>query len=57
MKQLNFDGRLLEGKDFSKKIRDIAIETDFSGNEYEELFLYKIPSRKYYHRKKFFIYK
>ncbi len=57
MTKLNFDGRLLEGKDFSKKIRDIAIESDFSGNEYEDLFLSKIPSRKYYHRKTFFIYK
>ena len=54
MKKLNFDGRLLEGKDIRKKLRDIVYEADFSGNEFDETFLSSLPSKKYFHKKNLF---
>jgi len=53
MNKINFDGRLLEGKDIQKKIHDIAYEMDFSGKENDE-FLYTYHPKKYY-RKYYFI--
>ena len=53
MNKLNFDGRLLEGKNVEKQIRDIAYEMDFSGKELD--YNYTISNRNFYHRKKFFI--
>lgn len=53
MNKLNFDGRLLEGKNVEKKIRDIALEMDFSGNERD--LDYNITSKKIYpHKRRFF---
>ena len=46
MNKINFDGRLLEGKDIQKKIHDIAYEMDFSGKENDE-FLYTYHPKKY----------
>lgn len=56
MKKLNFDGRLLEGKNVERKLRDIAYEMDFSGNEQEEHFYYNNVPKKFYHNKRKFFY-
>ena len=55
MNKLNFDGRLLEGKNVEKKIRDLAYEMDFSGDEPKEPDYF--ASKKFYHRKRKFIQK
>ena len=39
MNKINFDGRLLEGKDIQKKIHDIAYEMDFSGKWWVFIYL------------------
>ena len=57
MNKLDFDGRLLEGKNVEKKIRDIANEMIFSGDEREEQYLYNIPKKVYpIKRKSFYSY-
>ena len=54
MKKLNFDGRLLEGKNVERKIRDIAYEMDFSGNEQEHFYYNNVPKKVYHNKRKFF---
>lgn len=54
MKKLNFDGRLLEGKNVEKQLYDIAFEMDFSGNEQMEQLYYNIPKKVYHRKRKFF---
>ena len=53
MNKVEFDGRLLEGKNVQKKILDIAYEMDFSGDEQD--FLYTLPKKTYHYKKKHFI--
>lgn len=53
MNKINFDGRLLEGKDIRRKIHDIAYEMDFSGKENDEFLLYAYQPKKYYPKKYF----
>lgn len=54
MNKLNFDGRLLEGKNVERKLRDIAYEMDFSGDGQDEHFYYNIPKKVYHHKRIFF---
>lgn len=56
MNKLNFDGRLLERKDVQRKLRDLAYEMDFSGEEPEPDYFYSFK-KVYYHKGKreFFI--
>lgn len=52
MNKLDFDGRLLEGKNVEKKIRDIASEMDFDDTQDE--YFYFTPEKRNYHKKKSF---
>lgn len=56
MNKLDFDGRLLEGKNVEKKIRDIAYEMDFSGDEQEDYY-YNVPKKFYNNKRKSYIHK
>ena len=57
MNKLDFDGsRILIGKNVEKKIRDIAYEMDFSGDEQEDYY-YNVPKKFYNNKRKSYIHK